>query len=147
VDEETRSYFEAMRGDLRGLRGNLQDLDGRMASLVGRMDGLDGRMDGLDGRMDRLDGRMATLEARMDTADRKIEALAQTIHTGFREVGVVIEALRGEIQTIADGLIGNSQALTRLDRKLNARLRASEAFNRLAFAEIRRDIVELRAAL
>ena len=66
-----------------------------------RFDALEGRMDGLEGRMDSLEGRLTKVE-------------------------VGLEALRGDVQILAEGLTTLNQRLDRYHEDHEVRIRALE---------------------
>ena len=67
-----------------------------------RFDALEGRMDGFEGRMDSLEGRLTKVE-------------------------VGLEALRGDVQILAEGLTTLNQRLDRYHEDHEVRIRALEA--------------------
>jgi hypothetical protein len=67
-----------------------------------RFDALDGRMDGFEGRMDGLEGRLTKVE-------------------------VGLEALRGDVRLLAEGLTTVNNRLDRYHRDHEIRIRALEA--------------------
>ena len=77
-------------------------IDERFDALEGRMDGFEGRMDSLEGRMDSLEGRLTKVE-------------------------VGLEALRGDVQILAEGLTTLNQRLDRYHADHEVRIRALEA--------------------
>ncbi|MBI4254899.1 MAG: hypothetical protein HY616_07465 [Candidatus Rokubacteria bacterium] len=63
-----------------------------------------------------------------------------------RHFDVTAEALRHEIQTVAEGVLGNSAAIAEL--RVDVRRDLDQHFDVVdrAFAEVRRDITELRSS-
>ena len=68
-----------------------------------------------------------------------------------RHFDVVAEHLRHDIRGIAEGVIGISERVDRLGSglrtEMDERFAATQAVVRIAFQEVRRDIVDLRASL
>jgi hypothetical protein len=79
----------------------------------------------------------------------KIEGSAETLRRHF---GVVAEGLRWELRAVAEGTLGNTAAIERLEAEMNRRFISAEAVQRAAFDDfrgqlggVRRDLAELRA--
>ena len=79
----------------------------------------------------------------------KIEDSADTLRRHF---GVLEESLRSEFRAVAEGTLGNTAAINRLEAEMNRRFIGAEAVQRAAFVdfreqlgEARRDLAELRA--
>ena len=79
----------------------------------------------------------------------KIEGTAETLRRHF---GVVAESLRWELRAVAEGTLGNTAAIERLEAEMNRRFVSAEAVQRAAFddfreqlGDVRRDLAELRA--
>jgi phage host-nuclease inhibitor protein Gam len=68
-----------------------------------------------------------------------------------RHFDVVAESLRHDIRGIAEGVIGLSERVDRLDSglrtEMNERFAVTHAVVRVAFQEVRRDIEDLRTSL
>ena len=130
MDEETRAGFADMR---RGF-----------AEVNARLDRVDGRLDGIDGRLDRMDERLD--EGNQGTAEvsQRVDSLEERLFREIRQLGVMTEDLRGQIQLVAEGVVVNGQAIERLRVEMNERFRENEVIVGGVFRHIRRDLDELR---
>jgi archaellum component FlaC len=137
MDEETRAGFEDMR---RGF-----------AAINARFDGVDARFDRVDARFDQVDARFARVDARLDETNQGTAAINQRVDTleerfmrEIRQLGVITEDLRAQIQLVAEGVIFNGRAIERLRTEMNERFRENEIIVGGAFRQIHRDLDELR---
>ena len=137
MDEETRAGFADMR---RGF-----------AEVNARLDRVDGRLDGIDGRLDRIDGRLDRVDERLDEGNQatakvsqRVDSLEERLFREIRQLGVMTEDLRGQIQLVAEGVVVNGQAIERLRVEMNERFRENEVIVGGAVRHIRRDLDELR---
>lgn len=125
--DETRSYFEEIRRQLAEVRDGSTELRGEFQEM----------------RRD--------VTARFEVMDRKVDALDRKVYTESQETrrqfGAIAEALRDDIRTVAEGVVANTEAIATLGSGMDARFRASDAVVQAAFAELRRDIEDLRARL
>jgi hypothetical protein len=62
----------------------------------------------------------------------------------IRQLGVMTEDLRTQIQVVAEGVIVNGRAIERLRGEMNERFRENEIVVGGAVRQIRRDLDELR---
>ena len=62
----------------------------------------------------------------------------------IRQLGVITEDLRAQIQLVAEGVVGNGRAIERLRGEMNERFRENEVIVGGVFRQIRRDLDELR---
>jgi len=76
-------------------------LSGKFARIDARFEGIDGRLDGIDGRLNGLEGRLTKVE-------------------------VSLEALRGDVQLLAEGLTTTNDRLDRYHRDHEIRIQALE---------------------
>jgi len=90
-----------------------------------------------------------TADALRTELSAKIEGTAETLRRHF---GVVTEGLRWELRAVAEGTLGNTAAIERLEAEMNRRFVSAEAVQRAAFddfreqlGDVRRDLAELRA--
>ena len=116
MDEETRAGFDDMR---RGF-----------AEINARLAGVDGRFDEVNRGTTEVSQRVGTLEERFI---REI-----------RQLGVMTEDLRTQIQLVAEGVVINGRAIERVRAEMNEHFRENEIIVGGAFRQIRRDIDELR---
>ena len=120
VDDETRAYFEEFRRELGGVRQELGGVHQDLGDVRQELGGV------------------------RETLNRRIDAQAEETRRHF---DVTAEALRHQIQTLAEGVVTNAEAIATLRAEihedLDARFRVMEA----AFVAVRRDIEDLRAGL
>ncbi len=130
MDEETRAGFEDMR---RGFAA------------------IDARFDQVDARFARVDARFARVDARFDgvnqgtaAINQRVDTLEERLRREIRQLGVITEDLRAQIQLVAEGVVGNGRAIERLRGEMNERFRENEVIVGGVFRQIRRDLDELR---
>ena len=124
MDAETRAYLDqvlgALREDFGMLRGEFGTLHGEFGTVRGEFE-------------------LLRQEVRETAAETR------------RHFDVVAEDLRHDIRGIAEGVIGLSERVDRLGSglrtEMDERFAATHAVLRVAFQEVRRDIVDLRAGL
>jgi len=130
MDEETRAGFEDMRRGFAAIEARFDRVDARFA-------GVDARFDGVDARLDEANQGTAAINQRVDT-------LEERVMREIRQLGVITEDLRAQIQLVAEGVVGNARAIERLRTEMNERFRENEVIVGGAFRQIRRDLDELR---
>ena len=145
MDEETRAGFEDMRRGFAAINARFDGVDARF-------DGVDARFDQVDARFAGVDARFAGVDARLDEANQGTAAINQRVDTleerlvrEIRQLGVITEDLRTQIQLVAEGVVGNGRAIERLRGEMNERFRENEVIVGGVFRQIRRDLDELRA--
>ena len=95
MDEETRSYLEALRGEMSAMRGEMSAMrDGLRGEMRAMRDGL----------------RDETGALREDLRREIADSAAET----RRHAGVITEALRHDVQIIAEGVLTANQSIERL---------------------------------
>jgi hypothetical protein len=98
-------------------------LDQRFASMHQRFDAMDHfdamdqRFEGVDRRFDAIDLRCEGIDHRFDGIDRRFVELDGELRRHF---GVLVEQVRQELQTVAEMVVANTEAISRL-RLLDAR--------------------------
>jgi predicted nucleic acid-binding Zn-ribbon protein len=124
VDPETRSAFEGMQA---------------------RLDAMQDQLDGT--RSDLSDFRGETRHeftaVRREMAEEFVN-VRREIREEVSRVGVIVEALRGDIRAVADGILAVADSVTVLRADMAARFRATEAVMHASFAAVRADIDDLR---
>jgi hypothetical protein len=118
MDEETRAGFEDMR---RGFTAT------------------HARFDGVDARLDRVEANQGTA-----AINQRVDTLEERFIREIRQLGVITEDLRAQIQLVAEGVLGNGRAIERLRIEMNERFRENEVTVGGTFRQIRRDLDELR---
>ncbi len=121
VDPELRAYlrerFDAVDRRFDAVDGRFDTVDRRFNAVDGRFDAVDDRFDALDQRFGAADQRIDGVDQRLDTVDRRFVAL----ETEVRHSGVLIEQVRHEVQVVAEMVVANTEAITQLRRRLDAR--------------------------
>ncbi len=124
MDAETRAYLDEALG---AVRRDFAGLRGEFTELRGEVGGLRGEVSEL-----RTEVRETAVETR-------------------RHFDVTAEALRHDVQTVAEGVAMTNERVdrfgTELRAEMNERFTAQEAMMRIAFRDVRRDIEDLRARL
>jgi archaellum component FlaC len=165
MDEETRAGFEDMRRGFAAINARFDQVDARFDAVDARFDqvdarfagvdarlgGVDARLGGVDARLGGVDARLDAVDARLDEANQGTAAISQRVDTleerfmrEIRQLGVITEDLRAQIQLVAEGVVGNGRAIERLRGEMNERFRENEVIVGGVFRQIRRDLDELR---
>jgi archaellum component FlaC len=158
MDEETRAGFEDMRRGFAAINARFDQVDARFDAVDARFDqvdarfaGVDARLGGVDARLGGVDARFDAVDARLDEANQGTAAISQRVDTleerfmrEIRQLGVITEDLRAQIQLVAEGVVGNGRAIERLRGEMNERFRENEVIVGGVFRQIRRDLDELR---
>ncbi|MBI4638616.1 MAG: hypothetical protein HY727_19940 [Candidatus Rokubacteria bacterium] len=133
---------------LGALEQKVDGLDHRLGVVEQKVDGLDHRLGALEQKVDGLDSRVGVLEQKVDRLDRRVAEEARESRQHFDVTG---EALRQDIRTLAEVVFAQTEAIDRfrtdIGREIDERFRASDAVMRVAFADVRRHIDDLRARL
>jgi len=80
------------------------------------------------GTLDRkIDERFETLDRKIDALDRKFEARFETVEGGIRLTQVSVEGVRGEVQLLAEGMMGLEEKMQTLSKEVTLRLNQGEA--------------------
>jgi len=111
------SRFDAVDRRFDAVDGRFDTVDRRFNAVDGRFDAVDDRFDALDQRFGAADQRIDGVDQRLDTVDRRFVAL----ETEVRHSGVLIEQVRHEVQVVAEMVVANTEAITQLRRRLDAR--------------------------
>jgi hypothetical protein len=134
VDAETRAYLDraigAMRQDFAGLRGEFTGLRGELTGLQGEVGRLLGGFTGMRGEL----------------TDLRTEVRESAVETR-RHFDVTAEALRHDVQIVAEGVVTANVAIERLGTELRAEMTSRFAVIDAAFIQVRRDFEDLRARL
>ena len=119
MDEETRSYFEALRGEIGALRGEMSTMRDALRGEMGTMhDALRGEIGGL----------------REELRREIVDSAAET----RRHAGIITEALRHDVQIVAEGVLTANQSIERLRPDVRRELDEHFGTVRLAFEDARR---------
>ncbi len=176
MDAETRAYldqaigamrqdFAGLREEFRGLRGEVTGLHGEVTGLHGEVTGLHGEVTGLHGEVADLRGEVTELHSgltglqgevgglrggftglRGELTDLRTEVRESAVETR-RHFDVTAEALRHEVQIVAEGVVTANVAIERLGTELRAEMNSRFAVVDAAFIQVRRDFEDLRARL
>jgi len=128
VDPELRAYLDE-RFDAVDRR--FDTVDRRFDTVDRRFDAVDDRFDTVDDRFDAIDQRFGAIDQRFGAADQRIDGVDQrldtvgrrfvALETEVRHSGVLIEQVRHEVQVVAEMVVANTEAITQLRRRLDAR--------------------------
>jgi len=86
---------------------------------------------------------IAYLDRRFDQQDRSIAELRQEFRESHRHTQVVVEGLRSDIQTVAEGVTAVDQKLERFRQTIDRRLEETQAMVQAGFKTLRRKDTEL----
>ncbi len=127
MDAETRDYLDQV---LTAVRRDFADLRAEFGDLRGDVGGLRGDVGGLRG----------------EVADLRTEVRETAVETR-RHFDVTAEALRHDVQIVAEGVVTANATIERLGTELRAEMKSRFAVVDAAFIQVRRDIEDLRARL
>ncbi len=96
---------------------------------------LDRRFDAMDQRFDAMDQRFEELDQRFEEMDKRLKELKQD----GNETRILLEALRRDVQLIAEGLAaGFDEGLKRTRSEHDDEIEEVRTFNRLSYSELQR---------
>ena len=139
-----REEFRGLRGEVTGLHGEVTGLHGEVADLRGEVTELHSGLTGLQGEVGGLRGGFTGL--RGELTDLRTEVRESAVETR-RHFDVTAEALRHEVQIVAEGVVTANVAIERLGTELRAEMNSRFAVVDAAFIQVRRDFEDLRARL
>jgi chromosome segregation ATPase len=131
-----RGEVTELRGEVGGLRAEGGELRGQVADLRGEVTDLRGEVTGLRGEVTGLRGEVTHLHTHVGETAMEIR----------RHFDVTAEALRHDLQTVAEGVAMNNEKIDRLGTEIRAEMGSRFAAVHAAFVQVRRDIEELRAS-
>ena len=73
-----------------------------------------------------------------------VDALEERVLREIRQLGVMSEGLRSQVQLVAEGVVFNGRAIERLRVEMNERFSENEVIVGAAFRQLRQDIDEIR---
>ena len=94
---------------------------------------MDQRFDQVDQRFDQVDQRFEKVEHRLDGHDARLDQL----DTSLRHTHVLIEDLRGQVATIAEGFASLDDKLSNVVRSVELAMRREMAPFKLAHQDLR----------
>jgi hypothetical protein len=162
VDADTREMLESIQaqistlgaelhGEIGGLRAEMRtEIGGLRAEMRTEIGGLRAEMHTeIGGLRAEMHTEIGGLRAEMRT---EIGGLRAEMRAGDemtrRHFDIVAESLRSDIRTIAEGVAASTEVTLRLHHELksemNGRFRSLEAVLRVTFADLRREIDDLR---
>ena len=93
-------------------------------------------------KFDQVDQRFEGIERRLDQMATKDELEAKLAETR-RHMGVLVEAVQGEVRQVADGVANVEQRLDRFEEKMEAGFTETRAAIHFSYAQVDRRIQEL----
>jgi chromosome segregation ATPase len=92
VDQELKAYLDERFGRLE------ERMEARFGSVDAQFGSVDARFSSMDAQFSSLDARFSSLDARFEQ-----------LETSVRHTQVTVEAMRGDIRLIAEGVMGISE--------------------------------------
>ena len=80
------------------------------------------------------------LDKRFDGTTQRIEAVRGEVRTEIRQLGVTVEALRTQIQTVADGVVTVDEKLERFRQEVREEFDEVKSMIKFSYAELDRRI-------
>jgi chromosome segregation ATPase len=142
-------------------------LDHRFAEVDNRFNEVDKRFDEVDRRFDEVDRRFSKVDDRFNEVDRRfsevdtrfnqvdtrfnqVDTRFNEVEGGFREaldqrireVHVLIEGLDSKFDTVAEGVLANTEAIGALRSDMERQFDEVKAVNRISYVEIDRRLRE-----
>ena len=93
-------------------------LDQRFEVLDQRFDLMDRRLEGVGRRLEGVDRRLEGVDRRLEGVDRRFVELESELRRHF---GVLTEQTRRELQTVAEMVVANTEAIASIRVRLDAR--------------------------
>ena len=122
VDPETRAYLDEMRQEMNEMRREINrrfdHVDRRFDDVDQRFVTVDQRFVGLDQRFAAVDQGFVGVDQRFVGIDQRFVQLEGELRRHF---GVLVESVRHEIQIVAEMVAANTEAITALRVRLDAR--------------------------
>jgi predicted nucleic acid-binding Zn-ribbon protein len=130
--KEMRDGFTAIDERFSSIDERFSSIDKRFGSIDERFDAVDQRFDGMEQRFDGMERRFDGMERRFDAVEGRLVAV---------EVGQ--EALRHDIQTVAEGQASLREAMERGFAELREEMKDELSLDRLVLADHARRITSL----
>ena len=108
MDPELRVYLDQ----------RFEVLDQRFDLMDRRLEGVDRRLEGVDRRLEGVDRRLEGVDRRLEGVDRRFVELESELRRHF---GVLTEQTRRELQTVAEMVVANTEAIASIRVRLDAR--------------------------
>ncbi|MDQ3421550.1 MAG: hypothetical protein M3541_22735 [Acidobacteriota bacterium] len=90
-------------------------VDARFDAVDARFDAVDARFDAVDARVDTVSARFDAVDARVDTVSARFDAVDAQFDQVKSQLRVEIEAVRGDVRLVAEGLAAQTVLLKRID--------------------------------
>jgi archaellum component FlaC len=143
VDADLRTYldqrfgamdqrFESMDHRFESMDRRFDTMDQRFDAMDQRFDAVDQRFDAVDQRFDAVDQRFVGVDRRFDAIDLRFEGIDHRfdgVARRFveldgelrRHFGVLVEQVRQELRIVAEMVVANTEAISQLRLRLDAR--------------------------
>jgi chaperonin cofactor prefoldin len=92
----------------------------------------------LDERFGQIDKRFERIDERFERVDERFERMDEKMDRGFREAQISVEGLRGEVQILAEGVIGLGERLQSQNSALTLRLEQVQVSIAPLYADLNR---------
>jgi chromosome segregation ATPase len=101
MDQELISYLDV----------HFQAIAGRFQAMEGRFQAIEGRLGAMEGRFDAMEGRFGAMEGRFDAMESRMEERFKAVEESIRHTDIKVEALRGDIRLVAEGVAAVNEKL------------------------------------
>jgi len=113
-----------------------ENLDARLETIDTRFEGIDSQFQEIGQKFDRIDQRFDNHEQRFDNHDHGIQENGRQIH----QLGLLVEGLRSDIRTVAEGVTSLNQKMDHNLEGVEAGHRADQKLDRGAHRRLRKRV-------
>jgi chromosome segregation ATPase len=131
---ETNARFDQVDVRFEQVDARFEQIDARFDQVDARFDQVDARFDQVDARFEKVDARLEKVDARFEEVDERfgeadaraaglkqhIDNIAVQMKMDF---GIAVEAMRTDVQRVADGVLMVNEKLDRETADIRAEMR------------------------
>ena len=133
LEESAAETHRRIDANTAETRERFDKVDAHLDKVDARLDKVDARLDKVDARLDKVDARFDQVDARFDQVDANATGLRQHFDETVAQMkihfGAAVEAMRTDVQRVAEGVL-------MLDAKLDREAADIRAEMRHGFAEM-----------
>jgi len=112
MDQELISYFDARFGEVS------QRIEENTQQIAALREEMGQRFEKVEDRLERVEDRLEKVEDRFEKTDERLER----VEGRGRQTQVMIEAMRGDVQLLAEGIVGYDEKLQAHNGEITLRL-------------------------
>jgi chromosome segregation ATPase len=119
--------FDQVNERFNQVDARFEQIDARLEHVDARLDQVDARLDQVDTRLGQVDARLENVDMRFDQVDARADGLKQHIDQIAVQMkmdfGLAVEAMRTDVQRVADGVLMVNAKLDREAADIRAEMR------------------------